>query len=262
MFIILISILGFAIGIRNSELLIAGNLFEKRAMTKIGTAYLVLVLILLFALPRGYFSVWISIFVPLLITAIAVFVIMKKRAMDFRDSFIAALTLISLKMKAGRSFRQSFSEVAAESEPRLRAKLSEIGSAVVFSPQNPDPNRNSLQLNANTAISAFTSHQFIGEVVEELIRIDRQPHAASRRLAVFRDKLRLEDDFRRRSGQVLARIRAQSLIMTGLYVALAFFMAIKFGWRENSRLFAISLGLFTSGAIWLWRGGRNLKWKV
>ncbi len=255
MFILAISILGFAILIQNSARLIDRQLFDVKGMTKIGTFYVAMVLITMIALPRGYLSAWISIFVPLLATAVFVFVQMRRRASHFRQALTEVLALVALKMKAGRSFRQAYNEVVSESDPRLRGKLSEIGRAVVFSQQDKAVVR-------TNSSSIINSNHFVMDVIEELKVVDRQPHAASRRLSVFREKLRMEDDFRRRSGQILARIRAQSILMTGLYLALAIFVALKFGWNKNERLFAMSLALFAAGSFWIWWGGRRMKWKV
>lgn len=246
LFAFFVSIIGFAIGIRIVKRLIHENLFEKSEMTKIGTAYVSLMLLLLIFLPRTYLTLWISIFAPLIALSLTLWLLMKRRSTKFRSTMSASLALIALKMKGGRSFRQAFSEITSESEPKMRAKLSEIGSVVVFSQQRSEVIRDS----------------FIAEVIDELILVDRQPHAALKRLAIFREKLRLEDDFRRRSGQVLARIRAQSYVMTGLYIALAAFMSWRFGFIHHLRIFIVSAALFTCGAVWMVKGGRRLKWKV
>jgi hypothetical protein len=246
LFALTVSLFGSAFGFRMFHRMIARQYFEKAEMTKIGTLYLLGVVALALVLPRSHLSLWVAVFSPLAVLSIILFSLVKQRSAKFRRALVDVLTIVSLKMKTGRSFRRALSEVTAESEPRIRAKLSEIGSVVVFSQQN----------------TVFSSDPFISSFVSELILIDRQPHAATRRLAVFREKIRIEDDFRRKSGQVLARIRAQSYVMTGLYVALAAFMAWKFGWRTNIRLYFISASLFVIGLVWMWRGGRNLKWKV
>lgn len=241
-----IAIFGFTFAARISESLIERNLFERAELTKIGTGYLLVVIFLALSLPKTHFSVWIAIFAPIVALSAALFALLRRRSRRFRESFVEVLALIALKMKSGRSFRQSFSEVSAESSSVIRAKLSEIGSVVVFSQQK----------------KILTGDGFIAEVIDELTRIDQQPHAATRRLANFREKLRIEDDFRRRAGLVVARIRAQSLIMTGLYLALTAFIAWHFGWRKYLPLYAGSAFLFTIGAFWIWLGGRNHKWKV
>ncbi len=249
MYALVVSAFGFMFGARMLEYLIERDLFSRREMTKIGTAYLAVVIFLAVSLPRTHFAhfvTWIAIFLPMLVLFVGLRALVRHRSVGFRDSFVEALAIVSLKMKAGRSFRQAYSEVCLESPPKVRAKLTEIGSFVVFSQQKRE----------------VIGDQFVSEVIQEMIRIDQQPHAAAKRIAVFREKLRIEDDFRRRSGQVLSRIRAQSMIMSGLYLALAAFMAWKFGYAANQRLFFISGACFLVGTIWMWRGGRTMKWKV
>lgn len=241
-----LSILGSAFAFRIFHLLISRDLFTKRELTKIGTACSISQLFMLLLLPRTHVDVWISIFLPLSTFMIALFAMVRSRMKTFKAAIREVLTLVSLKMKGGRSFRQSFTEVSAESDPRLRAKLTEIHGAVVFSQQSAD----------------LKTDLFISELIEELIRIDQQPHLAARRLNVYRDRLRIESDFRRKSGQVLARIRAQSLIMTGLFVAMTVFVALKFGFERNLRFLVASTVFFLAGAVWIWRGGRKIKWKV
>jgi hypothetical protein len=241
-----VSAFGFMFGARMMEHLIAKDLYSRSEMTKIGTAYLAVVIFLAVSLPRTRFATWIAIFLPMLVLFVGITALVKHRSVRFRDSFVEALAIVSLKMKSGRSFRQAYSEVCLESPPKIRAKLTEMGSFVVFSQQN----------------RPIIVDQFVSEVIQEMIRIDQQPHAATKRIAVFREKLRIEDDFRRRSGQVLSRIRAQSMIMTGLYLALAVFMAWKFGYSGNQHTFFFSGAFFVTGTIWMWRGGRKMKWKV
>jgi len=243
---LVVSAFGFMFGARMLEHLIESELYSRSEMTKIGTAYLAVVIFLAVFLPRTHFATWIAIFLPMLVLFVGITALVKHRTVRFRDSFVEALAIVSLKMKTGRSFRQAYSEVCVESPPKIRAKLTEMGSYVVFSQQK----------------RPVIGNQFVSEVIQEMIRVDQQPHAASKRIAVFREKLRIEDDFRRRSGQVLSRIRAQSMIMTGLYLALAAFIAWKFGYPTNQRIFFISGSFFITGTIWMWRGGRTMKWKV
>lgn len=240
------AMLGFVFAARISESLIERNLFARSELTKIGTGYLLVVILLAVSLPRTFFSMWLAVFSPLLVLSVVLVTLLRRRSKKFRESFVEVLGLITLKMKSGRSFRQSYSEVAAESSSLIREKLSEIGSVVVFSQQR----------------SPITIDPFVAEVIDALIRIDTQPHAAARRLANFREKLRIEDDFRRRAGLVIARTRAQSLIMTALYLGLMVFISWNFDWRAHWRLYVTSALLFAIGSIWIWMGGRNLKWKV
>jgi hypothetical protein len=245
-FALITSIFGFMIVIRMLKRLNEHHWFEESELTKIGTVYFAAVFVLLIALPRSHLTVWIAVFVPIAVVAIAVFSFVGKRSARFRIVVRESLTQISLKMKSGHSFRQSLVEISEGCELKFRPKLCEITRAVVFS-QHKSP---------------ITANAFIMEVVDELIRIDRNSHAASKRLSVYREKLRLEDDFRRRSGQVLARIRAQSIVMSGLYLALFAFMIARFGWKSNATALILSAILFGAGGAWLWVGGRRMKWRV
>lgn len=241
-----VSLLGFAIVIRISDQMITRKLFERGEMTKIGTAYFVSVIGLVLMLPHHRLAMWSAVFAPLILMIMCLALIVRKRSKAFRTRVREAITLMLLKMKTGKSFRISLSEVIAEADPHLRMKLSEISSVVVFSQQK----------------TSLSGDPFVSELIHEFILIDRNPHNASRRLAVLRDKLRIEDDFRRRSGQVLARIRAQSMIMTGLYLAVLIFVITKFGWKPHAKVIGISVALFFAASIWIWLGGRSLKWKV
>ncbi len=246
MFSFLVAMLGFSIAIRYFNDLVQQNFFSKREMTKIGTAHLAIILTLLLLLPRSHRGTWIATCAPLILTAGAAFAVVRWRSTSFRAHVRDALSIIALKMKSGRSFRQALAETCNESDARFRSKFSEISNAVVFSQQQ----------------KTDRATPFIAEVIEEFVRIDQNPHASTKRLAVFRNKLRIEDDFRRRSGQVLSRIRAQSLVMSVLYALVFVFMIWKFGWDTNAPVLLTSALLFFVGVAWITLGGRRLKWKV
>ncbi len=245
-FAFFVSLLGFAFAIRTLDKLIARKLISRDELPKIGTAFFASVMVLILFLPKTRVSFWCAIFAPVAAFAIMLSLIIVKRSRDFQNAFAESLTMTLLKMKSGKSFRQSFAETISESESGLRTKLAEVGSVVVFSQQKPE----------------ITSDAFVSMAIDELVAIDRQPHSSMRRLILYRDRIRMEDEFRRRSGQVLARIRAQSFVMTGLYFAILGFVVWKFGWLQNIRIVAVSSLLFTLGSLWIWLGGRRLKWKA
>lgn len=245
-FVACVFALGFALAFRTSSELVARSLFTRSELTKIGTASFVSAIALSFVLPRTRTCAWIAIVVPLSIAVFAAAMAVHRRAKTFRERFGEVLSIVILKMKAGRSFRQSLAEVIADCDPFMRAKLSEIAGSVAFSQQK----------------SRAHSDRFVANLITELSLADRQPHAAMKRLIVLRERLRIEDDFRRKSGQVLARVRVQSSVMGGLYVAIFSFIALKFGWKRNSDLMIASFGFFCAGALWIWFAGRRIKWKV
>jgi Flp pilus assembly protein TadB len=243
-FTLMMSALVFATRITSS--VVTRHLLTTEQMTKIGTIYVLTLACGVVFARESRVLLWVFAFFPQAFFLAAVFILHVSRTCAFRARFIEALSLVILKMKSGKSFRHAFSETITESDPYLREKLAEINDLVVFSQQH-----------------ALTQHTaFIRHLVCELRLADQAPHASLKRLQTFRDRLRGEDDFRRRSGQVLRQIRAQSLLMVGLYVAVMAFVIRQFGFRPHIRLISVSLLLFTLGISWIWLGGRRLKWKV
>lgn len=246
LFVFVIALIGFASALRIAHSLESRQLFARSELTKIGTGIFVCASALAIALPHTFVCAWLAIFFPIVFAAFALSLRVSRRSHSFRLECATLLAIVSLKMKSGRSFRASFDEAIAESDARVRAKFTEIAAVVAFSQQR----------------SGMRIDSFVQNFVDELALIDRLPHLAVRRLETLRDKIEIEEDFRRRSGQVLARLRAQSFVMSGLYLAVSCFMIAKFGWSANAKLFALATTSFAIGALWLWFGGRNMKWKV
>lgn len=245
-YVMLLTFLGSIFVIRISAKLDAHKIFSRSELAKIVIGYFSIVLIAVYFFVRTHFQMWCAVFGALVIVVFLLIYLGKKRTQNFRTHIIETLTAMILKMKSGRSFKQSLSDVIAESDGQMRAKLSEIASAVVFSQQG----------------STRISDQFVSELITEFIQMERNAHSSMRRLVTLRDRLKLEDGFRRKSGQVLSRVRAQSLLMSGLFVAILFYMINRFGWRDNSHIMIAAIILFNLGSLWIWIGGRRLKWKV
>lgn len=220
------------------------QLIAKSTLTKIGTAYFALIMFAILFL-RSHATLWLAVFTPHVMFVLAMFSLRTLRFMAFRETFAATLTRLILKMKSGRGFREAYSDVIAESAPQMREKLSEIRDLVVFSQQH-----------------APSTSIFVAQVIREFRIVDQQPHAALKRLQTLRERIQCENEFRRKSGQVLKQIRAQSILLSGLYVAVLIFVCRQFGAVHNARLILASLALFISGLAWIWLGGRSWKWKV
>ncbi|MCM2282142.1 MAG: hypothetical protein NDI61_09885 [Bdellovibrionaceae bacterium] len=250
MFLTLVTLMsGYVCACRISDVVIAQRWFTRERMTKIGTLYfltLMLIAIVCARVSASAFVQWLLAFAPLAIFALVLVWLRLRRAWTFRKYFRETLTLILLRMKAGKSFRHALGEAIRESPVRWRPLLMEIRELVVFSQQ--------------TSSIGVSPLQHL--IVQEFRAADQTPHAAVRRLESFRERLRLEDDFRHRSGQVLRQIRAQSLLLSGLYFAVLVFVARKFGIAAHGKLFSLSIALFLMGLSWIWMGGRRWKWKT
>ena len=238
--------INFAFGMRIATSMMQQNLVSKTEMTKIGTLYFTSVSFAILFLPHSLFALIAAVFTSMCLLICSLFFLVHRRAKVFRDQFTSVLSLILLKMKSGKAFRQALLESVDESTPIARRKLAEIANVVSFSQQN----------------KTRTFDFFLSEVMGELILVDQTPHSAIQRLTVFRDRLQIENDFRHKSGQAMAQARAQSFIMSLLYIALMVFVVRSFGYRGNERIIFSSLIFFLIGSVWIWTGGKGFRWKV
>jgi hypothetical protein len=146
-------------------------------------------------------------------------------------------------MRAGRSFRTSLAESAAELQDGVLARqLKPWISAMGLHQRLP------------------TAPDWWAQTAAELAATDTQAHRALNRMQAWRARLKFESDFRRRSGQVVTQVRLQALILTGLYLALLVFTLYRGEWRANCALIGASVALFTAGVILVFRMGKRIKW--
>lgn len=240
-----ILIFGFLTALRILDEVIGQNILSRKQMTKFGTAYFLICIALSF-FTHDYFVLWAICFAPHFIFSIFILLLKHMRRKKFEEHFEEILNMIILKMKSQKSFRNSFSEVITESATSTQRILIDIRDVVVFSQQNK-----------SIILSAFTQ-----KIILEFVLADQAPHAALKRLIQFRDRLKIQTDFRRKSGQVLQQIRAQSFILTAIYLALLVFVLKRFGFETNQRIIFLSLSFFIIGLGVIFYGGHKLKWKI
>ncbi len=240
-----ILIFGFLTAQRILDEVVGQNILTKKQMTKFGTTYF-LILIALSFITNNYFILWAICFAPHLGFSIFIFWLKQSRRKKFEEHFEEILNMIILKMKSQKSFRNSFSEVINDSPPSTQRILLDIRDVVVFSQQNK-----------SIHLSAFTQ-----KIILEFVLADQTPHAALKRLINFRDCLKIQTDFRRKSGQVLQQIRAQSFLLSTVYFALLVFVLKRFGLSGHQQIILLSLILFLLGLGVIFYGGHKIKWKI
>ena len=232
--------------IRKLNELLENHLIKKELMTKIGTAQLVFLIFSYLISNKSNYFFLISVFLPLILVYLAHFIIKKQREAHFYKVFLVFLNQIILNMKVGNSFRSSFESLLDQYDDYFNEKIKEMYNFVVFSQQKTQK---------------FSNDQ-VSVIVKQLIFSDRQPHLAIKRLENLRNKLKIESDFRHRSGQVSYQIRLQSLIIVCLYIALQVFVFSSFQTKQFANLIFVSNTLFFIGVFLIFRIGRNYKWKV
>jgi hypothetical protein len=155
----------------------------------------------------------------------------------------ALIDLLILSMRAGKSFRLSLQNAAAELDDGLLAthlrpwvKSLQVTNPVVHRPS------------------------WWKNITLELTAIDKQSHQALLRLQRWRELLKLETQFRRRSGQIMVQIRLQAILVGALYCGLLVYSSNQGYWRESPGLLCISILLFLAGMGFILSLGRRVKW--
>lgn len=180
---------------------------------------------------------FLSYFVPVLIK--------KRRKDDFEQKAIELVDVMTASIKSGRSFRETIKRIQIESKGTI-FYFQEIFQAISLE-QTPE------RISSDAQVQRF----YI-----ELLQISKSQHRIADRLVSLRRTMKTERWFKLKIKQVLLQSRAQSFIMTILYVALMGYILGSYGVGRNLDLILASVGLYLSGTIWIWKMGRSYQWKA
>ncbi|WP_413576310.1 hypothetical protein ACLVWU_18170 [Bdellovibrio sp. HCB290] len=158
---------------------------------------------------------------------------------------IPMLDNLILGIQAGKSFRQSLHMAIESQRGWQRNQMREIYNWIVSS-------ENSIVAKAAR----------IKDLQEELFEIDRSQTRTLDQVKALRRQYKVEENFRRRSGQVTQQIKMQAIIVTALYGALLAFVFVQFGFMNHRFLIICSLFMFVLGLVIIFSVGRRMKWKV
>ncbi|MNT27442.1 hypothetical protein D3C72_1630730 [compost metagenome] len=160
-------------------------------------------------------------------------------------AIIPFLDAVILGLQAGQSFRSSLHAAIESQSGWIRNQLRDLYNSVVMSDEVID-----------------LKSALLADLREEFREIDRSQMKCADQLRALRRQLKMREDFRRRSGQVTQQIKAQAIIVTALFCALAGFVIAQFGWKEHAKLILLSSAVFILGLIWIFLMGRRFKWNV
>ncbi|WP_413559110.1 hypothetical protein [Bdellovibrio sp. HCB209] len=158
---------------------------------------------------------------------------------------IPMLDHLILGIQAGKSFRQSLHMAIETQSGWQRNQLREIYNSIVTSENMIAP-----------------KSARIKDLLEELREVDRSQSRTLDQVKALRRQCKVEENFRRRSGQVTQQIKMQAIIVTALYGALLAFVFVQFGFTPHRFLILGSLFMFILGLIIIFSVGRRIKWKV
>lgn len=145
------------------------------------------------------------------------------------------------EMKGGRSYRSALGFCAKENPENLfQRKLS--------------------QRIQRDGLGNLAEDIWWKKVDMELYQIESSQHKAIEKLCSWRDRIKIESDFRRKMGQVTMQIRAQAMLLLFFYLALLLFSAAKEGSHASLTLLLMSFLLFSLGFFLIFWLGRRVKW--
>lgn len=164
---------------------------------------------------------------------------------EFKKQILPLVDQVLLGLQTGSSFRVSLLQAIQGQSPWARQQHLEIYNSVVM----------------NGSESRLRS-RFLLEVSTEFREMDRAQNKVVDHVRAFRRQIKMEEDFRRRSGQVSQQIRLQAIIVTFLYVALLIYIISQFGFLAHLGLILFSSSLFALGLALIFMLGRRMKWKL
>lgn len=163
---------------------------------------------------------------------------LKKRILPLMDQVI-------LGLQSGQSFRTSLHQSIQQQPSWIRHQLLEIHHSIAM----------------NQTI-LHSQNKFLRELTAEWSEMDKSQSKLIDHARAFRRQLKIEEDFRRKSGRVTQQMKMQAIIVTILYLALLIYVISQFGWVQNLLLIAVSAVLFSAGLAWIFMMGRKMKWKI
>ena len=167
------------------------------------------------------------------------------RKMKFRRQILPFLDEIVLKMRAGKSLRETLKDVISQNPDSASSDLRELSSLICF-PENK---------------SQFALIPQAKELLIELQKMDQSRTRVIERLRSYRQKERIIQKFRQKSGQVTNQVRTQALVCSVLYFALLIWTLFTDSSAALSSPVLISLFLFFLGLCGFVLIGRSFRWK-
>jgi Flp pilus assembly protein TadB len=208
-----------------------------------------------------YFNLLVSaiqFFLPEFVVAIAVLLeVLLLQNMEFlfnlylKHQFEAELFKfideIILTMSTGRSFRDAFVSICQQNESYFTKKILEI--------------HRSSQLNTIENIKNWQNEPKFLDIWHLFQSVEQNSHKQLEKLRAYRRQLFWEQNFRRKSSQATAQVKAQAFVLTILYVALLIYVIKTIG-GNNIRWILMSLILYLTGLLSLYILGKRKPWKT
>lgn len=220
------------------------RIFDNQILKNSLTIIVFLTLLCSSMMFERYFFAWMAVVGAISTIAVTIFVTTHLRERKFRQDFVDFIDRLILQVRSGHSFRNSLEVSNTKTPQPSRFKVEKIIEAVHFSQK------------------IETSNAFVREIFEELVSVQRFPHKTLDRLCAFRRKIKIEDDFRRKSGRIVRQVRIQITFLFFMYAAVMSFVIVRFGFLDNLKIILWSAALFAMGLVGFFYLGVKKQWKI
>lgn len=222
------------------------DLENHQYMTKIGT----FLFLLLFALIKALLLKQTLLFFGEIILFFAIefmqSFVREHRENEFHKETVYFLTKTILKMRTGESLRESLATSLHSERDIFRKRFRKISDFVSFSQQTSENWR----------------FRFDKKIAEALRRASESQQDVIYQVEILRSHLKLEVEFRRKSGQALHQVYLQMAIMAVIYIAAFIFTSMSYSLYQFKELYFVSACLFVTGNFIIFRLGKRIRWNI
>lgn len=239
-----ISLLGYVLIHRNISAMAREFAFSQQLIRFFSRSNLV---VICFFTAMGTSSTMLWLFIGILLITLKFFpdILRFFLLRRLRSALIPMLDCVIMGLQSGKSFRLSLHSAIEIQSGWVRLQLMELFESLPV---------------AENVIAVKSA--LLRDLQGELVEIDRSQVRCLEQVRALRRHLKMQEDFRRRSGQVTQQIKMQAIIVTALYLGLLSFVIAQFGLRDHQFLILASAVTFFAGILWVFSLGRRIKWKV
>lgn len=241
----LISMLGHTLVHRNISVITQQFSLSSNIFRSIARSNLALFAVVTAIWSQSPASLW--LFIGILLISLKLFpeILRIFLIKELSRALIPLLDQVIMGLQTGNSFRVSLRAAIENQGGWKRNQLREVYESVVSTDRTSD-------------LKSAVLKDFLLEMIE----IDASQSRSVDQVRALRRQLKMQEDFRRRSGQVTQQIKMQAIIVTALFLALLTFIIGQFGYVAHRNLIFGSVSIFIVGLIWIFAIGRRMKWKI
>jgi len=235
--------------VRNSDTLRTKNLISLQQQLKISIIFAIWIIVGALFCAKSIKLASFLIFFPLFLLFLAPATLKFWRNQQLEREIPVYINEIIMHIQSGEAFwpatKHSANSLTAFAQVKLNAGVERVrlakGSLIVAAESEP------------------RRHQLL---ISEFLAIATHQHQAVMRLKLLRERFATEDNFKKQVARATAMVRAQVMILTGLYILLGSVVLGLRGWHETRGYLLTSFTLFSLGLAFTIYLGRRFAWKV